>query len=106
MHAQNQIDKLHLNLHAFTPAKRNTPNQLRASHQYLLAAVNNGCGSSATFMSAAGVGTAKSKQHTANTKRNTKSKATTAMKTTKFFFLTANDNHSPFIFSKQNFLKC
>ena len=68
--------------------------------------VNNGCGSSATFMSAAGVGTAKSKQQTANTKRNTKSKATTAMKTTKFFFLTANDNHSPFIFANQNLLKC
>ena len=68
--------------------------------------VNNGCGSSATFMSAAGVGTAKSKQPTANTKRNTKSKATTAMKTTKFFFLTANDNHSPFIFANQNLLKC
>ena len=68
--------------------------------------VNNGCGSSATFMSAAGVGTAKSKQQTANTKRNTKRKATTAMKTTKFFFLTANDNHSPFIFANQNSLKC
>ena len=68
--------------------------------------VNNGCGSSATFMSAAGVGTAKSKQQTANTKRNTKSKATTAMKTTKSFFLTANDNHSPFIFANQNLLKC
>ena len=53
-------------------------------------------------MSAAGVGTAKSKQQTANTKRNTKSKATTAMKTTKFFFLTANDNHSPLIFANQN----
>ena len=68
--------------------------------------VNNGCGSSATFMSAAGVGTAKSKPQTANTKRNTKSKTTTAMKTTKFFFLTANDNHSPFIFANQNLLKC
>ena len=68
--------------------------------------VNNGCGLSATFMSAAQVGTAKSKQQTANTKRNTKSKATTAMKTTKFFFLTANDNRSPFIFANQNLLKC
>ena len=68
--------------------------------------VNNGCGSSATFMSAAGEGTAKRKQQTANTKQNTKSKATTAMKTTKFFFLTANDNHSPFIFADQNLLKC
>ena len=68
--------------------------------------VNNGCGSSATFMSAAGVGTAKSKQQTTNTKQNTKSKATTGMKTTKFFFLTANDNHSPFIFANQNLLKC
>ena len=46
------------------------------------------------------------KEQTANTKRNTKSKATTAMKTTKFFFLTANDNHSPFIFANQNLLKC
>ena len=43
------------------------------------------------------------KEQTANTKRNTKSKATTAMKTTKFFFLTANDNHSPFIFANQNY---
>ena len=79
MHAQNQIDKLHLNLHAFTPAKRNTPNQLRASHQYTPAVVNNGCGLSATFMTAAGVGTPKSKEQTANTKRNTKSKDTTAI---------------------------
>ena len=68
--------------------------------------VNNGCGSSATFMSAAGVGTAKSKQQTTNTKRNTKCGATTAMKTTKFFFLTVNDNLSPFIFANQNLLKC
>ena len=68
--------------------------------------VNNGCGSSATFMSAAGVGTAQSKQQTANTKRNTKSKATTAIWGNIFFFLTANDNHSPFIFANQNFLKC
>ena len=68
--------------------------------------INNGCGSCATFMSAAAVGTAKSKQQRANTKQNTKSKATTAMKTTKFFFLTANDNHSPFIFANQNLLKC
>ena len=65
--------------------------------------VNNGCGSSATFMSAAGVGRAKSKQQTANTKRNTKSKATTAMKRNVFLFLTANDNHSPFIFANQIF---
>ena len=42
------------------------------------------------------------KEQTANTKRKTKSKATTAMKTTKFFFFTANDNHSPFIFANQN----
>ena len=68
--------------------------------------VVNGCGSSGTSISAAGVGTAKSKQQTANTKITPKSKATTAMKTTKFFFLTANDNHSPFIFANQNFLKC
>ena len=67
--------------------------------------VNNGCGSSATFMSAAGVGTAKSKQQTANMKRNTKSKATTAMKTTKFFFLTANDNHSTFFFCQPEFIE-
>ena len=58
--------------------------------------VNNGCGSSATLMSAAGVGTAKSKRQTANIKRNTKSTGTTAMTTTKLFSLTANDNHSIF----------
>ena len=68
--------------------------------------VNNGCGSSATFMSATGMGTAKSKQQTAKTKRNTKGKATPAIKTSKIFFLTANDNHSPFFFANQNFLKC
>ena len=68
----------------------------------------NGCGLCVTFMSAAGLGTAMRNQQTAtNTKRNAKSKATTAMTTTKFFFLTtANDNQSPFIFANQNSLKC
>ena len=67
--------------------------------------VNNGCGSSATIMSAAGVGRAKSKQQIANTKGNTKSKGTTATTTTTFLFLNANDNHSPLIFAIQNSFK-
>ena len=46
------------------------------------------------------------KEQTANTKRNTKSKAKTAIWGNIFFFLTANDNHSPFIFATQNLLKC